>query len=145
MTFRYVFEEFFETFTFSWRKTVRNLPKIRKFYPKNSFAVEFFWWLLTKMIFFNSLQDLHILLTHATNIEVLDLSATGIPLEKLFAPLQYGALNLRELHLANAIFSHKKWSKHQVVPQAVKNFFASARCLKFLNLSDSQLPPEVLK
>ncbi|KAK6480126.1 capping protein [Huso huso] len=73
----------------------------------------------------------------------LDLSATDCPLDMLFVPLLGGCCSkLSYLNLSKNVYSHKKVKG---IPAAVKEFFSSCASLKFLGLSASKLPSEVLR
>ncbi|XP_041077391.1 capping protein, Arp2/3 and myosin-I linker protein 2 isoform X2 [Polyodon spathula] len=73
----------------------------------------------------------------------LDLSATDCPLGMLFVPLLGGCCSkLSYLNLSKNVYSHKKVKD---IPAAVKEFFSLCVSLKFLGLSASRLPAEMLR
>ncbi|KAK6029747.1 leucine Rich repeat-containing domain protein [Ostertagia ostertagi] len=76
-----------------------------------------------------------------TSLRVLDLTDTGFPLDKIWAALKYGGLQIEKLYLGGC-YAGKKASDYA---QQVKEFFSMAVNLSFISFTNTILPAELMK
>uniref|UniRef100_A0A914UX18 Uncharacterized protein n=1 Tax=Plectus sambesii TaxID=2011161 RepID=A0A914UX18_9BILA len=90
-------------------------------------------------------NEVYNLLSHCRNMEELDLSHTGLPLDKLWNGLKFGGLTLKTLKLAGCHFAARKAKDLSTTPAGLKEFFSSVVALKHISFADTPLPVDVLK
>lgn len=90
-------------------------------------------------------QEVYNLLSHCRNMEELDLSQTGLPLDKLWNGLKFGGLTLKTLKLSGCHFAPRKAKDLTTIPPGLKEFFSSVVSLKYITFADTPLPVDVLK
>ncbi|CAJ0946514.1 unnamed protein product, partial [Mesorhabditis belari] len=83
------------------------------------------------------------LVSLCNSLRVLDVTDSQLPLEKLWPALKYGGLQMEKLILAGCVVGPKKITSEHAQP--VKEFFAMAVGLTEINLSNTSLPPDILK
>ncbi|XGW24929.1 hypothetical protein V3C99_006403 [Haemonchus contortus] len=76
-----------------------------------------------------------------TTLRVLDLTDTGFPLDKIWAALKYGGLQIEKLYLGGC-YAGKKASDYA---QQVKEFFSMAVNLSVISFTNTILPTELMK
>ncbi|KAK6054158.1 leucine Rich repeat-containing domain protein [Cooperia oncophora] len=76
-----------------------------------------------------------------TTLRVLDLTDTGFPLDKIWAALKYGGLQIEKLYLGGC-YAGKKAAE---CAQQVKEFFSMAVNLSVINFVNTILPAELMK
>lgn len=95
--------------------------------------------------FKDEIQELNTLLLSCCALNELNLSNTGCSLDKLWVGLKSCKDTLQRLKLNGCAFVSRKTAKDLGLLTCVKDFFSSARQLKFIDFSDCILPAEVLK
>lgn len=100
---------------------------------------------LTELVLsYNTLKDdvasLINLISLCTSLRVLDLTDTGFPLEKVWAAMKYGGLQIEKL-----LFGGCSISKKLEGVQAVKEYFSMAVNLTHVSFNNTQLPADFLK
>ncbi|VDL66294.1 unnamed protein product [Nippostrongylus brasiliensis] len=80
-------------------------------------------------------------LSLCTTLRVLDLSDTGFPLDKIWAALKYGGLQIEKLYLGGC-YAGKRPAE---CVQQVKEYFSMAVNLSHISFANTVLPAELMK
>lgn len=81
------------------------------------------------------------LVSICTSLRVLDLSDTGIHLDKLWSPLKFGGLQIEKLLLNGCVLGGKKSEG----VQTAKEYFSMAVNLSHISFNNTSMPSEYLK